>query len=105
MQLKCYLKNEQGYNSYFKINGFVFKNENEWRFVPNKSEIGNGLISQHKSRYLKNPDYYNKKLNPYPLRFKRTSILKVYVENLTDKNSMISEYPELTNKVEISNWN
>jgi hypothetical protein len=104
MQLKSYLKNEQGYNSYFKTENFNFKTENEWRFVPEKNEIGNGLISQHKSRYLKNPDYYNNKLEKYPLKFRKTNIINIFVANEKELESIKVKYPELVEKVEISKW-
>lgn len=45
MELKCFIKNEQGYNSHFDVDDFDFKSENEWRFVPEKWEIGNNRCS------------------------------------------------------------
>jgi len=53
MTIKCFTKNTKGYNSYFNLKDFDFKNENEWRFVPTKKQIDGKLISQDKGKYLK----------------------------------------------------
>lgn len=80
MTIKCFTKNAIGYNSYFKVHNFNFRVEKEWRYVPTKSGIGGNLISQTKRLYDKRPDYYNQKLNNFPLHFTtNTRILNVFL--------------------------
>lgn len=45
MTTKCFVKNTIGYNSHFEVDNFLFKQENEWRYVPRKDQIDNGYIS------------------------------------------------------------
>lgn len=104
MQLKCFTKNEQGYNSHLQVENFNFKNESEWRFVPNKKDIGNGLISQNKSKYKANKDFYNNKLLPYPFKFNVEDIEVVYIEHETELNELKILYPLIESKIKISNW-
>jgi hypothetical protein len=78
MEIKCFTKNVRGYNSFFDKSNFDFKSENEWRYVPRKSDIDNNLISQNQSTYIKNPDKYNEKLIPYSLQFKLSEIDTIY---------------------------
>ena len=104
MQLKCFTKNEKGYNSHLKINSFDFKQENEWRYIPEKKDIGNGLISQNKSRFLKNPDYYNNKLLKYPFRFNIKDIKVIFVENSNEIDKLVNRYKIERNKIRIFNW-
>lgn len=40
MEIKSFTKNVRGYNSYLKEDNFNFQYENEWRYVPRKSDIG-----------------------------------------------------------------
>jgi hypothetical protein len=105
IQLKCFTKNERGYNSHLNIKDFNFKEENEWRYVPEKKDIGNGLISQNKNKYLKNPKYYNNKLLPYPLRFKENDIEIIFVSNEAEKCKIIEILDEaLHDRVNIYKW-
>ncbi len=104
MEIKCFTKNVRGYNSYFKKGNFDFKNENEWRYVPRKSDIGGNLISQNQSTYLKNPERYNKKLLPYPLRFNAKDIEMIFVATKSEATKISSEFSIDPKKLKLSNW-
>jgi len=107
IKLKCFTKNEKGYNSHLKKSDFNFKNENEWRFVPEKKDIGNGLISQDKSKYrksLESKKKYNDKLLPYPMRFSMKSIKRIYVKHEYEMKELSDKFPNLMYKIEISKW-
>jgi len=88
MQLKCFTKNARGYNSSLKAQDFNFAEENEWRFVPKKKDIGNGLLSQNRSTYLQNKEAHNRKLLPYPLRFKKKDISNIFVSTNEELNAL-----------------
>jgi len=99
MILKCFTKNANGYNRRLKVKDFNFADESEWRFVPSKKDISNGLISQNLSAYLKSRDAHNRKLLPFPLRFTRGDISKIFVatkaevkllENMGFSGSLVS---------------
>lgn len=107
IKIKCFTKNETGYNSHLKIKNFNFKNENEWRFVPEKNEIGNGLISQDKSKYRKSEEtkkMYNAKLLKFPLKFSLQAINKIYVKNQSEVEKLSKAFPKLKTQIEISRW-
>ncbi len=104
MTLKCFTKNICGYNSYFERHGFNFREEKEWRFVPKKTQIGNGLISQSLKTFLSNKKFYNDKLLDYPLRFDFADIEYVFVSNNHEINSVADEFSIDRNKIKISNW-
>jgi len=104
IQLKCFTKNERGYNSYLKKHDFNFKDENEWRFVPEKADIGDGLISQDKSRYKMRKDYYNERLIPYPLKFKLSDVEVVYVSNAKEVLEMKELLQGADLRIEICSW-
>ncbi len=74
MELKCFIKNEQGYNSHFEVDNFDFKSEKEWRYVPEKMEIDNNYISQSQKIYDKKQEDYNNRLLDYPLKFNVSDI-------------------------------
>jgi len=105
MQLKCFTKNVRGYNSYFKERDFDFESENEWRYVPDKKAINNKLISMNKSSYLKRPDYYNNRLIPYPLNFKRKDIELVFVKLKQEIEIINENFAIEKSNIKISNWN
>jgi hypothetical protein len=94
----------KGYNSYLKEDNFDFKSENEWRFVPRKNEIGNNLISQKRSTYLKNPKKHNNKLLPYPLRFNKSDIEYIFVSKQEEANKISQAFSININKVLVSRW-
>jgi hypothetical protein len=104
MEIKCFTKNVRGYNSYLEQNNFDFKNENEWRYVPRVSDIDNNLISQNQSTYKKNPNKYNKKLQPYPLRFKHSDIDTIFVSNENEVQAIRELLSSSATKIEISTW-
>lgn len=105
IQLKCFTKNEIGYNSYFGVSDFNFKAENEWRYVPDKKDIDNQLISQNKNKYLKNQKYYDDKLIPYPLKFLKDDIEVIYVSNKNEKYWLIKNLDStIHNKIRIFTW-
>lgn len=104
MEIKCFTKNVRGYNSYLKQSDFDFKSENEWRYVPRKSDIGGNLISQNKSTYLKRPDYYNKKIAPFPLRFTQSKIEVIFVSNSIEASEIARMLPIAKHKIQVSEW-
>lgn len=104
MEVKCFMKNETGFNSKTKDKKFDFKSENEWRFVPQKSEIDNYLISQNQSTYINNKEKHNKKLEPFSLKFKFEDLVAIYVENESEQ-SLIAKMTGINERViKISKW-
>lgn len=104
MTIKCFTKNSIGYNSYFDINDFDFKSENEWRYVPTKTQIGNNLISQSRSKYLKKQDYYNDKLLDYPLTFSEGDIEYIFVATEKEKRIVQNLVSLDSKRIKIANW-
>lgn len=104
MTIKCFTKNAIGYNSYFKIDDFDFKRENEWRYVPTKKEINGKLISQSKSLYLAKSDYYNDKLKNYSLKFSVTDIEYIFVSDELQKKIIEQLNLIHKDKIKISKW-
>ncbi len=104
MEIKCFTKNVRGYNSYLKKDNFDFKNENEWRYVPRKSDIGGNLISQKQTTYLKNPDRYNKKLLSYPLKFKISDIKMIFVAKDSQIKKLSNDFSIDSDKIIVSTW-
>jgi hypothetical protein len=104
MTIKCFTKNAKGFNSYFNRPNFDFRKENEWRYVPTKKQIGGGLISQDRSKYMVNQDYYNKKLEPYSLKFGIKDIEWIFVESNEQLSEIIKLLPIEKQKVKLSNW-
>ncbi|WP_305462232.1 abortive infection system antitoxin AbiGi family protein [Photobacterium leiognathi] len=89
IQLKCFTKHVSGKNSHFKIDNFDFKAENEWRYVPSKSQIGGNKISENFSTYNKSKDKYNSRLKPYSLKFNNLDIKYIYVQNSAEREYLI----------------
>jgi Putative abortive phage resistance protein AbiGi, antitoxin len=104
MTIKCFTKNAVGYNSFFDMTDFNFRAEKEWRYVPTKAQINNGLISQTKKIYDKKPDYYNDKLRNFPLKFQITDIEHIFVETEKQKNELITSFGIDTNLIKLSKW-
>lgn len=104
MEVKTFMKNEKGYNSKFIEENFDFKAENEWRYVPRKSDIDNYLISQNQRTYLANRDKHNKMLEKYPLRFKREDIQVLFVSNESEREELINSFGLGFEIIKISNW-
>lgn len=104
MEIKCFTKNVRGYNSYLNEQDFDFKNENEWRYVPRKSDINGNLISQNQSTYLKNRERHNRKLLPYPLKFNMPDVEMVFVATDSEVQQISSEFLIDSKKVQVSKW-
>jgi hypothetical protein len=104
IEIKCFTKNVRGYNSKLKKNNFIFKDENEWRYVPMKSRIGGNLISQSLSKFKENPTFYNNKLLPYPLKFKASDVKAIFVATKADIMQLSKELPKYSSKIQVANW-
>lgn len=104
MEIKCFTKNVRGYNSYLHKGNFDFKSENEWRYVPRKSDIGGNLISQNQKTYIKKQDFYNKKLEQYPLKFNHSDIENVFVSNKNEVGLIGEEFSIDIEKIQVSTW-
>lgn len=104
MQVKCFTKHETGYNSYFDRDGFCFKNENEWRYVPTKKQIGEGYISLNRSTFEKNNEKYNNRLKPFPLKFVYSDIEYIYVKTDEDIQIFKSRFKQLASIIKYSKW-
>mgnify|MGYP003574867465 CR=1 FL=1 len=102
--IKCFTKNIIGYNSYFKINDFNFRVEKEWRYVPTKSDIGGSLISQTKKLYDERPDYYNRKLNDFPLQFTAEDIECIFVETEKQRSIIAENFGIAKSIIKLSKW-
>ena len=104
MELKAFIKNERGFNSYNNQADFDFKSENEWRFVPKKSQIDNYLISQNQKTYLKNKKRHNKMLEKYPLKFNLSDVRILYVSSDSEKDELIRQFGIIKDKIYIAGW-
>jgi len=104
MNIKCFVKNSIGFNSYLNKKNFNFKKENEWRYVPTKKQIDGKLISQSRTKYLERQDYYNKKLEAYPLEFFADDIDCVFVKNNVQAKEIFKLFNLETGKIRISKW-
>lgn len=104
IQLKCFTKHVRGYNSYFKDRDFCFEDENEWRYVPTIKQIGGNRISVNFSAYDKKPSKYNKRLEPYPLRFRNEDIRFIYVQKEDECKTFALDFDIPQSKVVVSPW-
>ncbi|MFA6618856.1 MAG: abortive infection system antitoxin AbiGi family protein [Candidatus Neomarinimicrobiota bacterium] len=104
MELKCFIKNEQGYNSHFDVEDFDFKSENEWRYVPEKLEIDYNFISQSQKIYNKKREDYNKRLLDYPLKFNLSDIELVFVSNKDEVSEIADKFKIDRELIKTSNW-
>ena len=104
MQVKCFIKHETGYNSYFKCNDFCFKNENEWRYVPTKKQIEGAYISLNKTTFYSDKEKHNKKLQPFPLNFDYSDINSIYVKTDEDVKTINTKFKQLPFEVKLSKW-
>ena len=106
MVLKCFTKNTIGYNSHFKIKNFLFKEENEWRYVPSKKQIGGGFISENILTFKRLKTKYNKHIKKFPLKFDRISdIHSVFVSSTIECEYLKIKYPSISDKIKLSKWN
>ncbi|HAS8151734.1 TPA: hypothetical protein I7678_21070 [Vibrio vulnificus] len=104
IQLKCFTKHVYGYNSYFRTDNFDFKSENEWRFVPSVKQIGGNRISENYSTYKKFEDKYNRRLEPYALKFVNKDIKYVYVQNEAEKEHLVKSLGLSSTQVKLAEW-
>lgn len=104
LTIKCFTKNAEGYNSYFNVENFDFKSENEWRYVPTKKQIDGKLISQTKSKYIAKPDYYNNQLNKYSLKFSVADIEVIFVSSEKQRQAIADFISIDSDKILISKW-
>lgn len=104
MQVKCFIKNREGYNSHFNKKDFKFYRENEWRYVPSKRDIKGQYISESRSRFEMNPGLYNKKLKQFPLKFTLDDVLKIYVADDDEKDILVQAGLAPATKIEIRPW-
>lgn len=104
MTIKCFTKNTVGYNSYYEIDEFNFRDEHEWRFVPTKKTINGNLISQNKSTYSKAKDKYNEKLLPFPLKFTIEDVEKIFVTSDEERSTLAGKLSIDVSKIVISCW-
>lgn len=109
MTTACFVKNTIGFNSHGNhgkgMHDFLFKQENEWRYVPRKDQIGGGYISEDQSKYESNTKFYKDKILEHPLEFNRDEdIVCVYYENDSDEKEILDQFPQLENKVKKAPW-
>lgn len=104
MTIKGFVKNTIGYNSYFDIPNFVFKNENEWRYVPTKQQIGNGVVSENRSTFEQNEKKYNDRLLDFPLKFRHNEIIKIFYDTDKDFEELKIKFPKLIKLFKKTNW-
>lgn len=105
MTIACFTKNAVGRNSYLNQDDFLFKNENEWRYVPCKNDIGNYYISESRSTFNKNPEKYNERLKSYPLKFEIKNIIMIYCNTKDECEKIKLEFPHLKYIVTLAPWN
>jgi Protein of unknown function (DUF2743). len=104
MQLKCFTKHVYGFNSHFECDNFDFKAENEWRFVPSKSDIGGNYISLNQKTYEDNKAKYNDRLLPYSLRFLDNDIKFIYVATENQRMFIFENFHISLDKIKIFTW-
>lgn len=105
MMIKCFTKNERGYNSRFNDYDFDFKSENEWRYVPAKAEIDGKFISENTKTYERRKDYYNRQMEKYSLKFDVNDLAYVFVETEEQAKKASKLFSIDSKKIKISNWN
>lgn len=103
IKLKYFTKNTKGYNSYTGTDDFNFKSENEWRFVPNKKQIGRNRISLSASAFEEDKNKYNEMIKGYPLRFNKEDIKYIYVDQEYIKK-FESSFRYLGDKIQVTPW-
>nr|WP_281499689.1 abortive infection system antitoxin AbiGi family protein [Muricauda sp. SCSIO 64092] len=104
MELKCFIKNEQGFNSYFNKPNFDFKSENEWRYVPEKWKIDGNYISQSRKVYDKKPEIYNKKLSDYSLNFDLDDLDVVFVADKPEIELLVNKFEISREIIKLATW-
>lgn len=90
IQTKCFTKNYSGRLKRGSIDSdnYIFYDEREWRFIPQKKDIGNKSRSLNISDYTKNKAKFNQNLADYRFKFEISDISYLIVKNT-------SEIPEI----------
>ncbi|MEQ4913370.1 MULTISPECIES: abortive infection system antitoxin AbiGi family protein [Proteus] len=104
IQLKCFTKHVYGYNSYFNLNNYDFEYEKEWRYVPTIEQIKKNLISINFSAYVNRKNFYNTKIEKYPLKFSREDVRCIYIQNENEKKKIMSIFNFTDDQVIIAPW-
>lgn len=104
MEVKCFMKNEIGYNSYTGDREFDFKSENEWRYVPRKTSIDNFFISENQSTYKNNKIKYNRIVEKHPLKFDLGDIKYLYLPSINEQMEISNYFGIDKSKIKISSW-
>ncbi|HHQ6557090.1 TPA: abortive infection system antitoxin AbiGi family protein [Serratia fonticola] len=104
IQLKCFTKHVYGYNSYFSRNNYDFEYEKEWRYVPTIEQIKKNLISINFSAYKRRKDFYNAKIEKFPLEFSHEDVRCIYVKNESERNKIMSISNFTEDQVIIAPW-
>lgn len=91
LRLKSFTKN---YSGDITINDkdiidYKFYNEREWRFVPQKEDIGNNPFSISTSKYIKDKDKYNDTIKDYRLKFAPKDISYIIVKKTSEIPDLI----------------
>lgn len=91
LMTKCFSKNYRGPLKRGKIDdsNYKFYDEREWRFVPNKSDIGNESVSVDATIYEKDKDLFNNKLSEYRFTFNHDDISYLIVKSTDEIPDMI----------------
>ena len=84
--LKAFSKNYSGKLKTSKRNetNYIFYNEREWRYVPDKKKINNELISIALSKYNEDKEKYNDKISQSKLGFEPKDISYIIVEKIDE---------------------
>ncbi len=108
MAIACFVKNTVGYNSHCDIEDFLFKEENEWRYVPTKKQIGGGFISESRKVFLNSKETkerYNRKLSAFPLKFDISKdIICIYCSTPEEAKSLGDQFTHLKDHIRVSSW-
>lgn len=104
IQLKCFTKHVYGYNSYFNRSNYDFEHEKEWRYVPTAEQIKKNLISINFSAYKRRKEFYNLKIEKFPLKFSREDVRCIYIQNEGEKKKIMSTSKLTEEKIIIAPW-
>lgn len=90
-RLKAFTKN---YSGNITVNNkdiidYKFYNEREWRYIPQKEEVGNVPLSISTSRYIKEKDIFNNSIKDYRLQFSPKDISYIIVKKTSEIPDLI----------------
>lgn len=100
LQVKSFIKNTRGYNPHLKRDGFNFKAENEWRYVPSQADIGDNQISLNASAFRTRKAAYDEGLRGYGLEFTLMDVRRIY---LADHSEFVAP-PHWTSRYKAKLW-